>query len=224
MDGNRRWATARGLSHVEGHREARQRIHEIIEESIRLGIPYLTLWAWSTKNWKRNPSFIQDMFGLARESLSMGGWFQSLVDLGVRFHRIGTLTGFPEDIQHKVTSLLEIRPQNEKIQVNLAIGYEGRDEILRSVRALIEEGCAAHEITFERISEALDTKGIPDADLIIRTGGELRTSGFLTWQSADAELYFSPQLMPDFDVEQFRLALTEYGHRERRLGGDSLHY
>ncbi|NTV31645.1 di-trans,poly-cis-decaprenylcistransferase [candidate division WWE3 bacterium] len=224
MDGNRRWAHSRSLSHVEGHREARQRISEIIEELIRLKIPYVTLWAWSTKNWKRNQLFIQDMFGLARESLSMGGWFQDMVDIGVKFSQVGVLNGFPDDIRNKVESLLSVNPTEQKIQVNLAIGYEGRDEIIRAVRALVADGVKPEEVTFDAISQKLDTRGIPDVDLLIRTGGEVRTSGFMIWQCADAELCFTKCLMPDFTVDELHNALAEYGSRERRLGGDSKKY
>ena len=224
MDGNRRWAAQRGLPHVEGHRQARQRVRELIEHAIKIGVPYMTLWAWSTKNWKRSTDFIEGMFGLARESLGMGGWFHDAIQLGVKFNHIGTLEGFPDDIVAKMQQFMSAEPAEQKIQINLAIGYEGRDELMRAFRKMLADSVTSADISVEKMSSYLDTAGQPDLDLLIRTGGEQRTSGFMTWQAADAEYYFTDILMPDFDVAEFSKAMDDYQHRERRLGGDSKRY
>lgn len=224
MDGNRRWAVERGLPYIEGHKEALKRMEEIIEYSAQIGIKYLTFWAWSTKNWTRSQDFIQGIIELFRFQLSDGGLFSRAIKNGVKLHHIGKWDGFPKDIVERVQEKLEVEPEKKTIDVNLAVGYEGRDEIVRAIKKIINEGVSEREITPDLINSNLDTKGQPDVDLMIRTGGELRTSGYLIWQIADAELYFTKTYMADFNVDEYKKALIDYASRERRMGGDSKKY
>ncbi len=224
MDGNRRWAVHHGKEYIEGHREAINRIEEIVDYCVDAGIEYLTLWVWSTKNWKRNKNFIRDIFTLFREQLGPNGVFARSVEKGAKLHHIGALRGFPVDIQRKVSDFFSKEPEEEKIIVNVALGYEGRDEIIRAIHSLVKDGVPVNEINQELLGNYLDTKGQPDVDFVIRIGGDQRTSGFLIWQAADAELYFTNTYMPDFGVSEFKKALQDYASRERRLGGDSQQY
>lgn len=224
MDGNSRWAIQKDLSYIEGHREAIQRIREIIERAAELGVKYLTLWAWSNKNWKRNKKFIHDILNLFRENLKSDGFIQEALDKGAELNLIGSLERFPTDIAKKVKNYLKQKPTATKIIVNLAVGYEGRDELLRVIKKMIKEGIKAAEVNIELVNQFLDTSGQPDVDFLIRTGGEKRTSGYLIWQAADAEYYFTDTYMPDFTVQEFQKALDDYAQRERRMGGDSKFY
>lgn len=224
MDGNRRWAVGKKLPYIDGHKEALKRVEEIIQYAAEKGVKYLTLWAWSTKNWKRSPDFIQDIITLFRENLNPNGLFKKAIEKGAQLHHIGKLDGFPEDIRKKVTELLMQKPEDKKIDVSLAVGYEGRDELVRALKKIVQDQVSVDQISCKLIDSYLDTAGQPDVDLIIRTGGERRTSGFLIWQAADAELYFTPTYMPDFTVDEFQKALDDFAGRERRLGGDSQKY
>jgi undecaprenyl diphosphate synthase len=217
MDGNRRWAKAHGLQILQGHQKvAREIIKRLVKQSIKRGVKYLTLWAFSTENWHRDKTEIQGLMALFRESFGQNA--TELHELGVKLNLIGDLESFPPDIQAGVKNWLEKTNQNKTITVTLALGYGGRDEILRAVKKLIVAKTSGLEITEDLISQTLDTAGLPDPDLIIRPGGEKRLSGFLTWQSVYSELYFSPILMPDFDEAAFDAALAEYTQRARRFG------
>ena len=224
MDGNRRWAVSHNLPYGEGHKEALKRIEEIIEYSINVGIEYLTLWAWSPKNFKRDKSFVSDAMKLFESELKNDGLFDRARRLGASANHIGSWQGFPDRVVKLAKEKLSKNIENAKITVNWAIGYEGRDEITRAVKKIVEEGIPPKEITQDVISEHLDTAGQPDVDFMIRTGGNLRTSGYLIWQLADAELYFTETFMPDFGVEEYKKALADYASRERRFGGDSKLY
>jgi undecaprenyl diphosphate synthase len=224
LDGNRRWAASKDKEYIEGHKEALNRIEDIIEYSAQIGIPYLTFWAWSTKNWSRNAEFISNIMDLFRHSLSVGGVFQRALQKGAKLHHIGRLDGFPDDIQRRFKDFISREPDTKRIDVNIAIGYEGRDEIIRAVRKIIQEGAVEETITREMLADNLDTSGQPDVDLVIRTGGDKRTSGFLIWQAADAEFYFTDDYMPDFTVDKYEQALVDFSLRERRMGGDSKKY
>lgn len=224
MDGNRRWAVEHEMPYIGGHKEALVRVEEIIEYSAQIGVTHLTLWAWSTKNWKRNADFVKDSIELFRQSLGPNGSFQRSIEKGAKLHHIGKLDGFPDDVQAMLKKYMLKDPVEKKIDVNVAIGYEGRDELVRAYKRMIGEGVSDNDITLEKISSYTDTAGQPDVDFLIRTGGERRTSGFLIWQAADAELYFTDTYMPDFDVRQYQKALADYATRERRMGGDSKKY
>jgi len=224
MDGNRRWAVEKGLDYVEGHKEALKRMEEIIEYAGEIGITHLTFWAWSTKNWKRSKDFIDGIIELFRYQLADGGLFAKAIEKGAKLHHIGVWDGFPDDIRNKAMDSLAKDPIKKIIDVNLAVGYEGRNEIVRAIKKIIDAGAKAKDITNELISSYLDTAGQPDVDLVIRTGGEKRTSGYLIWQIADAEFYFTDTYMPDFTVESFKQSLADFARRERRMGGDSKKY
>lgn len=229
MDGNRRWATSRGLAAVMGHDKAvRDVIEPIVDRAIELGIKFLTFWAFSTENWKRDKTEIQALMRLFREGLDKLG--SKLHQKGVRLNIIGEMEKFPDDIQKKAARYVESSRGNKKITVSFALNYGGRDEILRAIRKLLTEILKGPTLQISRsdleklISEQsfarfLDTAGLLDPDLIIRTGGEMRLSGYFPWQSVYSELYFTNTLWPDFTPAEFDKAIADYENRERRFGG-----
>jgi undecaprenyl diphosphate synthase len=222
MDGNRRWARARSLREIEGHRKAAENIKPLVERCARLGVKHLTFWAFSTENWKRNKAFINDIMILFREYLGKKDLFEELKQKGGEVRVLGDLGRFPKDIRESVSFYLaQAKPQEKKININLALNYGGRDEILRAVRKVIDQSVKKEELTEELFSQFLDTAGQPDPDLVIRTGGEIRLSGYLLWQAAYSEFYFTDTLMPDFGPSELDKAIVEYSRRERRFGGDS---
>lgn len=206
MDGNRRWAKKQGLSAVGGHNYVVDKVIEpIIEHCGDLGIEYLTLWAFSTENWKRDPIELSGIMELFKRGVmeKLG----SLIEKGARLRFIGDLTKFSEELQVGMKRAVEQSKDNKGINVSFALNYGGRDEIKRAV--------AKGGVEFEKY---LDTMGMPDPDLIIRTGGEQRMSGFMMWQSAYSEFYFTDTLMPDFSIDKFDEAIEEYQSRARRFG------
>jgi len=222
MDGNRRWAKVRGLAAVMGHdKAARDVIEPIVDRAIQLGIKFLTFWAFSTENWKRDKAEIRALMGIFREGLDkLGG---KLNEKGVRLNVIGEMEKFPADIQEKTKKYMELSRDNIRISVSFALNYGGRDEILRAVRRLYSaiENCKLkiENLNEQSFAQFLDTAGIPDPDLIIRTGGDLRLSGYFPWQSVYSELYFTKTLWPDFTPAELDKALADYAGRERRFGG-----
>lgn len=220
MDGNRRWARKKGLAPVEGHDfAAMHAIEPIIEYCSKLKIPFITFWAFSTENWKRDKEEISNLFSVFRKGLRTLA--VRFIQKGARFRVLGEIDRFPEDIAKKCLELMSDSQKNKVITVSFALNYGGRDEILRAVKKVIQKGIKAKDITEELFSSMLDTAGIPDPDLIIRTGGEKRLSGYLPWQCVYSELIFTPTLFPDFSVKKFEACLKEYTKRDRRFGGDS---
>ncbi len=222
MDGNRRWARAQGLTAVAGHRYVEEKVIEpLVDRAIELGIKYITFWAFSTENWKRDEREIAGIMRIFRRGLQRR--VETLFQKGVRLRVIGNLSRFPKDIQEKCREWIEISKNNTAIDVTFALNYGGRDDILRAVREIGEEVRDLRLLTKEldevRFSAHLDTAGMPDPDLIIRPGGEKRLSGFMLWQAAYAEIYFSDVLMPDFGPEEFDRAIEFFSTRERRFGG-----
>jgi undecaprenyl diphosphate synthase len=220
MDGNRRWAKEKGLPVVAGHTQVVQkRIEELIERAAELKIPYLTLWAFSTENFGRKEELGMYMrlfrWALKRKS-------NLLIEKGARVQMIGDLSRFPEDIQNDFSGLMERSKENKRITVTFALNYGGRDELLRAFGKLVKElSINKFQLTNNdqySIEEYLDTLGMPDPDLIIRTSGEQRLSGFMPWQAVYAELYFTKTLMPDFGAEEFDKAVEDYSKRKRRFG------
>lgn len=206
MDGNRRWAKARGLSAVGGHNYVVDKVIEpIIERCGQLGIEYLTLWAFSTENWKRDPVELTGIMELFKRGIMVK--LGDLIKRGARIRFIGDLTKFSAELQSGMKQAIEKSVNNTGINVTFALNYGGRDEIKRAV----EKG----GVEFEKY---LDTTGMPDPDLIIRTGGEQRMSGFMMWQSAYSEFYFTDTLMPDLTTEKFDEAIEDYQSRARRFG------
>jgi len=206
MDGNRRWAKKQGLSAIAGHNYVVDQVIEpIIERCGDLGIEYLTLWAFSTENWGRDPIELSGLMALFKRGImeKLGG----LIKKGARLRMIGDLSKFSPDLQEGMRKAIKESEGNTKINVTFALNYGGRDEIVRAV--------GKGGVEFEKY---LDTVGMSDPDLIIRTGGEQRLSGFMMWQSAYSELYFTKTLMPDLTIEKFDLAIEEYQNRQRRFG------
>lgn len=219
MDGNRRWAREKGLSPLKGHLVGEERIEPLIDYAIKIGIPYLTFWAFSTENWNRNKKEVQFLLNLFRENLSKR--VDKYHQKNVRLNIIGNLLDFPQDIQKRVKEWMEKTKNNTKITVNVALSYGGRDEIISAINKW-HESVKRQEQSVKLIKEEfekyLDTAGQPDPDLMIRTGGEIRLSGFLMWQLEYSELYFTNTLWPDFTPEEFTKALIEYQKRQRRFG------
>lgn len=217
MDGNRRWARARGLDPNVGHEQAATKVIEpIIAHAATLGIPNLTFWAFSTENWQRDESEIQKILEIFR--FSLGSLALRFIKFGARLRILGDLSRFPRDIVQKVQEIAAKTVDNHKITVSFALNYGGRDEIIRAVKKVIAAKIDPDQVTPELFSSYLDTNGLPDPDLIIRSGGESRTSGYLPWQSVYSELYFTPILWPDFTPTHLQEAISWYQTRSRRLG------
>jgi len=214
MDGNGRWAKARGLPRSEGHRVGLEVAKTIVRAAEDIGIRVLSLYTFSTENWKRAADEVGFLMGLIRRHLAAELDFYR--ENKVRVVHSGDPTGLPEDIVAEIRSVEADTAQFDRIVVNLAINYGGRDEIVRAARRLFARGQAVDEIS---LSAAMDRPELPDPDLIIRTGGERRVSNFLLWESAYSELCFCPKPWPDFVGEDLRLAVDDFRRRERRFGG-----
>ncbi len=215
MDGNRRWARDRGLPAVAGHKKVADEVLEpLVEHASQLGVKYLTLWAFSTENWNRNKLEVKALMQIFRHSMKVFG--EKMHKKGIRIGMIGDLSKFDSDIQKQVQDLIELTKNNTRITVVFALNYGGRDEIVRAINTCIATN---HEpLTTNQFQALLDTKDIPDPELIIRTGGEQRLSGFLPWQSVYSELYFPDYYMPDFTPVKLDEAIEEYNRRQRRFG------
>jgi len=216
MDGNGRWAISRGLPRMAGHKAGTENLRRIIEASIEFGIHYLTIYAFSTENWGRPTEEVHGLMHILEDVIDRE--LQELHDQGVHLHHIGRLEQLDPVIQSKVLNAIEYTKTNDRLVLNVAFNYGGRDEIVCAIQHLIKDGKHAEEVTDELFSKYLFTAEVPDPDLIIRTSGELRGSNFLIWQGAYSEWYFTPTYWPDFDKEQLRLALEEFTHRHRRFG------
>ncbi len=216
MDGNGRWAVKRGLPRLSGHRAGTENLREIIESCVEFGIQYLTIYAFSTENWKRPEDEVQGLMGIFRTMLDRE--LKNLHENGVQLRHLGCLDPIENRLKKKVLDAMELTKENQRLILNIAFNYGGRDEIVQAVKEIIEEGHSADQIDQNLIENHLYTKDIPDPDLIIRTSGEFRCSNFLIWQSAYAEWYFTPTYWPDFDKSELIKALQEYNSRERRYG------
>lgn len=225
MDGNRRWAAKHGLGPVDGHRFAAEKtIKPLVEHAIKRGIKYLTFWAFSTENRKRDKSELQGLFRVFSDALKTN--LRELENLGVKVNIIGDIDWFPKDIPSLARAFVERTKKNKKITVSFALNYGGREELLRAITRLLEkiknqERSLAKPITEREFSGYLDTSGLPDPDMVIRTGGNMRLSGYFPWQTVYSELYFTQTLWPDFTPEEFDKALADYTQRTRRFGGGS---
>ncbi|MGD8398645.1 MAG: polyprenyl diphosphate synthase [Anaerolineae bacterium] len=216
MDGNGRWAKARGLPRLAGHRAGTENLRPILEAAAEFGIEILTIWAFSTENWRRPEAEVQGLLRILR--LMIRRELRELHRQGVKLRHLGRIDRLPESLQKQVREAIEMTKDNKRIVLNVAFDYGGRAEIVQAVRRIIEAGVPADEVDEEMLSAYMYTGGQPDPDLIIRTGGELRTSGFMLWQSAYTEYYITPTFWPDFDREELRRALDEFAHRDRRFG------
>ncbi len=216
MDGNGRWALARGLPRLAGHRAGTENLRRVIEACIEFGVGYLTIYAFSTENWGRPEEEVQGLMKIFEDVIDHE--LQELNDQGVQLRHIGRLDRLEPGFRDKVVRALEVTQHNTRLVLNVAFNYGGRDEIVCAVQHIIQDGVPAEQVTDELVSRYLFTAGAPDPDMIIRTSGELRGSNFLIWQGAYSEWFFPPVYWPDFDKEQLRLALHEFSHRERRYG------
>jgi undecaprenyl diphosphate synthase len=221
MDGNGRWAKARGLPRVAGHRRGADAVRRVVRGAGELGIPVLTLFAFSTENWTRPADEVNDLMGLLRHYLR--NELDELHKNGARLRVIGTREGLASDIVRDISDAENMTLGNSRIDVNICINYGARAEILQAIRSLARQ-VAAGELAADRIDEnrfesELLTAGVPDPDLLIRTSGEQRISNFMLWQCAYAELVFVDTLWPDFGKEHLEQAIAEFRRRERRYGG-----
>jgi undecaprenyl diphosphate synthase len=221
MDGNGRWAAARGLPRGEGHRRGVEALRRVVRGAGELGVRYLTIFSFSSENWSRPAQEIGDLFGLLRRFIR-----NDLAELhrdGVRVRIIGERTGLEPDIIALLTEAEELTRNNTRMTLIVAFNYGSRQEIAQAAQRLAEDVAAGKldpkAVTADALEAKLDTAGIPDPDLIIRTSGEQRLSNFLMWQAAYSEFVFVPVHWPDFDKAALRDAIDEYSRRERRFGG-----
>ena len=217
MDGNRRWARDKGLPTLEGHRRGYNKVKKVGKWCKQRGVKVLTLWAFSTENWKRSKEEVDFLMNLLSFALS-DGEVNELDKDGIRLQVIGQKERLSEKLQGLIKKAEERTKDNKEGILNLAISYGGRVDVLEAVKKMIEKGISPQEISEEMIDQNLWTAGLPDCDLIIRTSGELRTSGFLIWQAAYAELYFCKNHWPEFSEKDLDEALADYARRQRRFG------
>lgn len=216
MDGNGRWALSRGLPRLAGHKAGTENLRRIIRASVEFGVKYLTIYAFSTENWGRPPEEVQGLMFILEDVLN-----RELAELhkeGVQLRHIGRLERLAPNLQEKVLDAIELTKNNDRLILNVAFNYGGRDEIVHAIQNIIKDGIPPEEVTEALVSRYLYTAGVPDPDLIVRPSGELRVSNFLIWQGAYSELYVTPKYWPDFDKEEYRRALEAFASRDRRYG------
>ncbi len=217
MDGNGRWAKAKGLPRLEGHRAGVEKTDEIITAAREAGIGYLTLYAFSKENWDRPPEEVDALMVLLKEFLIKKE--PKMLANGIRFNTIGNIALLPSDVRETIDYVVQNTSGGKKMVLTLALSYGSRDEIVRAVSQLIQRKKGAlSPVTEAELSACLDTHDLPDPDLVIRTSGEHRISNFLLWQGAYAEFIFEKCFWPDYSPALFLKALEEYGRRERRYG------
>ena len=221
MDGNGRWATERGWPRLVGHRKGAERVLEIVRAAPDFGVKWLTLYAFSTENWKRSVEEVLGLMSLFSRYIEREA--DKVAAGGVRMRFIGDRSVLDKRLRGLIDDIEQRSAHASHLNLTVAINYGGRDEILRATRALAAEIAAGNlaekDVTEAALRAHLDTADLPDPDLVIRTSGETRTSNFLIWQAAYAEYEFSPLLWPDFSAEEFGKAVQRYGNRERRFGG-----
>lgn len=216
MDGNGRWAEQRGLPRLEGHQAGVKNIRPIIIYLNKHGIKYLTLYAFSTENWNRPDDEISGLFHLLEDVIEREA--RELHKNGVRIRHIGRLEGLYPELQKSIKRAVNLTQNNTGMTVGVALNYGGRAEILDAVHQLMVDRVPPQDIDEKLFGEYLYTNGFPEVDMVIRTGGEIRTSNFLIWQAAYSEYYFTPVLWPDFKEEDLEKALLTYSQRQRRFG------
>ena len=221
MDGNGRWAKKRGLPRTAGHAQGARTVEQILEDADHMGIRYLTVYAFSTENWSRPDSEVKALMNLLRTYMKTS--LAKCARNNVRIRVIGDKSRLDKDLQDSIANLEKETASNTGIGFQIAINYGSRDEIVRAVQAAAQKVSSGElrpeDITEAAISDSLDTAGIPDPDLLIRTGGEQRISNFLLWQTAYSELYFCDAAWPDFNKNELKKAVDAYNNRERRYGG-----
>jgi undecaprenyl diphosphate synthase len=216
MDGNRRWARRRGVPELDGHAAGVEAIRGLLRHAVRRGIRVLTLYAFSRENWARTDDEVVGLFGLLEAAIRSET--AELQAEGVRVQLLGRLDELPGPTRRSIESALEATAGGDRLVLNVAFNYGGRTELVDAVRGIVRSGLPADAIDEQTIADALYTAGLPDPDLLIRTGGEHRISNFLIWQSAYAELIVSDALWPDFGPADLDAALAEFATRNRRFG------
>ena len=216
MDGNGRWALSRGLPRLAGHKAGTENLRRVIRATVEFGVKYLTIYAFSTENWGRPLEEVRGLMSILEDVLQKE--LNELHDEGVQLRHIGRLERLPGRLQEQVLDAIELTKNNDRLIMNIAFNYGGRDEIVNAIQKIIKDGIPAEEVTDDLVNRYLYTAGVPDPDLIIRTSGELRVSNFLIWQAAYSEWYVTPTYWPDFDKEEYRRALDTFAKRDRRYG------
>jgi len=226
MDGNGRWAKQRAMNRIRGHEEGAESVRTIVRATREIGIPWLTLYAFSEENWRRPRYEVEALMVLLKRFLQSE--LREMLDNGIRFQAIGRLHKLPNDVQDTLREIAERTASNQNMVLTLALSYGGRQEMTDAVRKIIQRveagGIRSSDISETLISENLYSANMPDPDLLIRTSGECRVSNFLLWQIAYAEIYMTQTYWPDFRKEEYVQALIEYQKRERRFGatGDQM--
>jgi undecaprenyl diphosphate synthase len=224
MDGNGRWAAQRGLPRTKGHEAGERALYDVVEGGLEIGLPYLTVYAFSTENWDRPASEVRFLMNFNRSLIRARR--DELDERGVRIRFLGRRDWrLPRSVQREMEDAERLTARNERMHLVIALNYGGRAEIVDAVRALLgdrrDRGVRGQRITERSIARRLHLPDVPDPDLLIRTSGEMRTSNFLLWQAAYSELWFTPVLWPDFNREHLFEAIRDYQKRERRFGGVS---
>lgn len=217
MDGNGRWAQLRGMPRLQGHRAGTANLRKVIEILAEYKINYLTLYAFSTENWTRPKTEVKGLFRILSEVIDRETQFMH--DHGIRLRHLGTLDGLSPVMQQRVFRAVDMTKANDRMTVSVAFNYGGRAEILEAVRKMISRKVRPEDIDESTFGEYLYSSGLPDPDLVIRTGGEMRLSNFLLWQTAYSEYYTTPTFWPDFGRDDIEKALLAYSQRQRRYGG-----
>jgi undecaprenyl diphosphate synthase len=216
MDGNGRWAKARGLPRSAGHRAGTENLRVVLRAAVEFGIQVLTIYAFSTENWGRSEGEIKALLSILERMINRE--LSELHEEGVQLRHIGHLEHLPQKLQQKVLDAVELTQDNQQLILNVAFDYGGRAELVDAVRRIVADGVPVEQVDESLIDRYLYTVGLPDPDMIIRTSGEMRVSNFLIWQGAYAEFYVTPTLWPDFDKDELYKALEDYNRRERRFG------
>ena len=216
MDGNRRWARARGLPEAQGHAAGVEAIRPIVEHAVELGIEVLSIYAFSRENWRRSSGEVETLIGLLDATIR--DETPKLVEEGVQVRLAGRLSELPPETRASIEQAIAATAEGERMVLNVAFNYSSRSEIVDAVRAYVDEGNPLAELDEEGLASYLYTSGLPDPDLLIRTGGDKRISNFLLWQAAYAELYFCESYWPDFGPAELDQAVAEFASRARRFG------
>jgi undecaprenyl diphosphate synthase len=217
MDGNGRWAEKRHLPHLAGHRSGTENLRQIIKACVEFGVKYLTIYAFSTENWRRPADEVNGLMQILAEAIEKE--LDELHKQGTQLRHIGRLEQLNLALRQKVQSAMQLTKNNQRLILTIAWNYGGRDEIIYAIENILKEGLKPAQLNEHVIDQHLFTADLPDPDLVIRTSGEMRTSNFLLWQTAYSEWYFTPVLWPDFNKEELSKAIIDYGKRERRFGG-----
>lgn len=217
MDGNGRWAKSQGKPHFEGHRAGTENLRRVLKDSVEFGVKMLTIYAFSTENWKRPPTEVQGLMRILEMVIDRE--LKELDKNGVQLRHLGQLDELEPRLAEKIRNALDYTQGNDRLILNVAFNYGGRHEIVQAVRQLMRNQTSPDEVTEQLLSSYMYTAGSPDPDLIIRTSGEFRTSNFLIWQAAYAEYYITPTYWPAFGKDEYYQALSEFCKRDRRYGG-----